>query len=744
MNNDSKNYGDYSMLDLFRMEMENQKTELNRGLLELENSTGVDVLESLMRAVHSIKGAAQLVDVRAIVRIAHALEESLLEIQSDKVTLSREVIDKLLFAVDVMVNVTHYSDEEIMDWGQKREKIVLDIETSLHDIIDGKVDDFFTVANEIDKKVLADVESGETDHRHEVSHEEIIRVDALKLSKVLSLAAESLVETRRFENVKNSLFNYKKKQNELLLQLERFNHLLEDQYIHDTVKEELHSIMKNGLGLQQYLSQRMADLDSFWGRVSAAANTLHNEILSVRMRPFAVVVQALPRMVRDISRRLDKKVKLRMTGLATMADREVLKRIDTTIVHLIQNAIDHGIEFSDKRKTRQKPEFGTIILQVSQTAGMLYIVVEDDGRGIDIGRLRVQLVEKNIVEKLDVSGLTDEEVLDFMFMPGFSTRKTVSEISGRGVGLDVVKDAISFLGGIVKVTTVLGKGTQFRLLLPLTVSVVRVLLVVIKNESYAFPLTDINYVTRVSRSEVKSDKNGSYIIREQRFVTLISGAQVLGYENEEGNCQLDIELVSFGVGDYEIAMVVDSLEGEAELSIQGVEQYVNRTSHVSSAAIKEDGALSLVLDVEGVALHIRELRRSVGLWPIKCVYKAPPKKNALLVIGVDELSKKKEKLMQQTDHNVFVARSMDDAWRKVLEYEFDIIVMECISHSKIKNIIRLISRIRNELLLCDVPIFLLGEEKNFNEFGDLSTLLPLHFMTEKEFTSSFLASSVTT
>ncbi len=739
MSKDLQNYGDYSMLDLFRMEMENQKTELNRGLLELENNPEADVLESLMRAVHSIKGAAQLVDVRAIVRIAHALEESLLEIQRGKVALSREVIDKLLFAVDVMVNVTHYSDEEIMDWGQKREKIVLDIETSLHDIVDGKADNFFTVENEIDQKVLADVESEKTYQKNEASHEEIIRVDALKLSKVLSLAADSLVETRRFENVKNSLFNYKKKQNRLLLQLERFNRLLEDQYVPDTIKEELHSIIKNGLGLQQYLSQRMADLDSLGGRVSAAANTLHNEILSVRMRPFAVVVQALPRMVRDISRRLDKKVKLRMTGLATLADREVLKRIDTTIVHLIQNAIDHGIEFTAKRKTRKKPEFGTIVLQVSQTAGMLFIVVEDDGRGIDIARLRMQLVEKDIVDEFAVAKLKDEEVLDFMFMPGFSTRKTVSEISGRGVGLDVVKDAISFLGGIVKVTTVLGKGTQFRLLLPLTVSVVRVLLFVIKEESYAFPLTDINYVTRVSRSEIKSDENGSYIIREQRLVTLISGAQMLGYANGEGNCQLDIELVSFGAGDCEVAMVVDSLEGEAELSIQSVEQYVNRASHVSSAAIKEDGGLSLVLDVEGVAQRIRELRRSVGLWSIKCVYKAPPKKNALLVIGVDELSKGKEKLMQQTDHNVFVAKSMGDAWRKVLEYDFDIIVMEYISHSK--NIIRLIGRIRNELLLRDVPIFLIGEEKYFDDFDNLSTLLPLHFFTEKQFTSELLVSS---
>ncbi len=736
MSEDGKKYADYSMLDLFRMEMESQKSELNRGLLELEKKPGIEVFDSLMRSVHSIKGAAQLVDVRAIVRIAHALEEAFLEIQNGKLILSRNVIDKLLFAVDVMVNVTHFSDEEIMGWGHKREKVVLDIEASLNDIVDGKEDDFFTVSNEIDQKVLADAESEVGSENHEANHEEIIRVDALKLSKVLNLAAESLVETKRFEGVKASLFNYKKKQNDLLAQLDQFSQLLKEQYVHDSVKDELNIIIKNGLNLQQDLSRRMSELDSFEGRASAAAYTLHNEILSVRMRPFAIVVQALPRMVRDVAHRLNKSVRLRMTGLATLADREVLKRIDTTIVHLIQNAIDHGIEFSEKRKSAGKSETGTIALQVSQTAGMLYVVVEDDGRGIDVDRLRKQLVEKNIVEALAVINLTDEEILDFMFLPGFSTRKIVSEISGRGVGLDVVKDAISSLGGTIKVSTVLGKGTEFRLLLPLTISVVRLLLVRIRDESYAFPLTDINYVARIGREDINFNKKGSYILREQKLVYLVNGGQVLGYDNEDGNCQLDIDLVFFGSGDSEMGMVVDSLEGETELSIQGVEQYLNKMSHVSSATIKEDGELSLVLDVASMEQMIENIRRNGGLWEIKCVYKAPPKKNAILVTGVGSFFQKYQMVLEEMNYNVLVAGNIKDAWRKVLEYDFDLVVMECLSQGK--GNAYLIARIREELSQHELPVVLVGSQNDFNELELSLNYQSIHFVAKEKFDSSVL------
>ena len=238
----------------------------------------------------------------------------------------------------------------------------------------------------------------------------------------------------------------------------------------------------------QMISERLTELEFFVHRAENLADRLYRTALATHMRPFEDGVQGLPRMVRDLARQLGKDVTFDIIGRATEVDRDILERLEAPLNHLLRNAIDHGIETPAERLAAGKPAAGTIRLEARHQAGMLSITVSDDGRGVDVEQVRRSIVSKNLVTA-DVAGeLTAPELLEFLFLPAFSTAATVTEISGRGVGLDVVQRMVQEAGGVVRAVSEPGKGMCFHLQLPLTLSVLRALLVDIAGEPYAFPL----------------------------------------------------------------------------------------------------------------------------------------------------------------------------------------------------------------------------------------------------------------
>src|SRR5262249_2311773 len=245
------------------------------------------------------------------------------------------------------------------------------------------------------------------------------------------------------------------------------------------------------------------------------------------MRPLADGIRGFPRLVRDVARQLGKQAKFEVVGETTGVDRDILDILEAPLNHLIRNALDHGLETPDERRAARKDPTGTIRLGAGHRAGMLQIVLGDDGRGIDLVRLRAKVVEKGLTTATMAARLSDSELLDFLFLPGFSTKEKVTEISGRGVGLDVVQSMVQAVRGSVRVTSQLGKGTRFILQLPITGSVIRALLLEIAGEPFAFPLSRIDRILMLDRQEVRELEGKPHMILDGQPLGLVEAAQVL-------------------------------------------------------------------------------------------------------------------------------------------------------------------------------------------------------------------------
>ena len=282
--------------------------------------------------------------------------------------------------------------------------------------------------------------------------------------------------------------------------------------------------------------------------------------------PLANGVRGFPRLVRDVSRQLGKQVKFEVVGETTGVDRDILDGLEAPLNHLIRNALDHGLEMPEERRAAGKNPAGTIRLEARHRAGMLQIILGDDGRGIDLDRLRVTVVEKGLTTAPVVSRLSEAELLDFLFLPGFSTKEEVTEISGRGIGLDVVQSMVQAVRGSVRVSSQLGKGTRFILQLPLTVSVIRALLAEIAGEPFAFPLNRIDRILMLDRHDIRDLEGKPHMLLDDQPVGLVEAAQVLELPAApRENSRLPVVVASDR--SHRFGVVVDRFLGERDLRV---------------------------------------------------------------------------------------------------------------------------------------------------------------------------------
>ena len=353
-----------------------------------------------------------------------------------------------------------------------------------------------------------------------------MRVTADSLNRLLGLAGESLVESRWLKPFSESLIRLKHLHQETGKAVRHLHEVLPPPAL-QRVQTDLAAVEKELLECQQLLSDRLTAIDMFDRRSSNLSHRLYDAALACRMRPFADGVQGFPRVVRDLARSLGKQARLEIVGEATQVDRDIVQKLEAPLGHLLRNAVDHGLETPEERRTAGKSVEGTIRLEARHSAGMLQVIVSDDGRGVDIEKVRGAVVKRNMVAAETASKLSEAEILEFLFLPGFTLKETVTEISGRGVGLDVVQDMVKQVRGIVRVSSQPGKGTRFQLQLPVTLSVVRTLLVEISGEPYAFPLTSISGAVKVTNDRIERTEGRQHFDLDGRSIGLVTAHQVL-------------------------------------------------------------------------------------------------------------------------------------------------------------------------------------------------------------------------
>lgn len=325
--------------------------------------------------------------------------------------------------------------------------------------------------------------------------------------------------------------------------------------------------------------------------------SLHESVMKVRMVPIESVVQKFPRMIRDLSKKLDKKMELYMTGEDTELDRTVVDQIGDPLQHLLRNSADHGLESAETRRKRGKPEVGSIHLNAFQEGNNVIIEVSDDGNGIDTESVKNKAIERGLITPEQGAALSQKEIIDFLFMPSFSMAKKISDVSGRGVGLDVVKSNIETLGGDVEVKSVLGEGSKFIVRLPLTLAIIQALMVEVRNEKYAISLGSIETIEEIIADEIKFVQAKEVIHIRGMVIPLIRLDQLLDCEPEDEERE-SLTVIIVRKGDKFAGIIVDELNGQQEIVIKSLGKYINNsTKIISGATVLGDGEVALILDV---------------------------------------------------------------------------------------------------------------------------------------------------
>lgn len=333
--------------------------------------------------------------------------------------------------------------------------------------------------------------------------------------------------------------------------------------------------------------------------LESVTTNLHESVMKVRMVPIETVVQKFPKMIRDLSKKLDKKMKLFMSGEETELDRTVVDEIGDPLMHLLRNSADHGLESAEVRKERGKPEVGSIFLDAYQDGNNVIIEVRDDGNGIDVEAVKKKAIERGTITPEQAENMADKDVIGLLFLPSFSTSEKVTDVSGRGVGLDVVKSKIESLSGEVEVKTKLGEGSTFIIRLPLTLAIIQALMVEVGGEKYAIPLGSIQTIEDVEPAEIKYVQAKEVINLRGTVIPLIRLNEVLDNESTKKPDE-NLLVIIVKKGDKLAGLVVDELMGQQEIVIKSLGNYINKNKIISGATILGDGEIALILDTNAL------------------------------------------------------------------------------------------------------------------------------------------------
>jgi two-component system, chemotaxis family, sensor histidine kinase and response regulator WspE len=679
------------MLDLFRLEVEAQGQVLTAGLLALERSpTAADQLEECMRAAHSLKGAASIVGLQAGVRVAHAMEDCFVAAQHGGLLLQQCQIDRLLRGVDLLGR----------------------LETSPAG--SGEVDGFLAdlrqaidAPEEARRAIAAPVSAPEVAVGRETS-ERVLRVTAQHLNRLLGLTGESLVESRRLKPFIDSLLRIKRLHTEASVAIGGARETLVGRVAGKATDDALAAAQKIMVECDELLAQRLLQLEMFDGRTTGLANRLYEEALACSMRPFADAVPRLPRMIRDLGRELGKPARLEIVGEATQVDRDVLERLDAPLGHLLRNAVDHGIESPEQRRTAGKPAEGLIRLEARHTAGVLQILISDDGDGIDLEALRAAIVRRKLATVDFARTLSEAEVLEFLFLPGFTLKDTVTEISGRGVGLDAVASMVRQLRGSVRLTSRRGVGSRIVLQLPLTLSIVRTLLAEVGGEPYAFPLAYISRTLSLQRAQIESLEGRQLFEFEGRPVGLVDACQVLGGISKaaDGACA---SVIIIGESTNSYGLAVDRFLGERELVVRPLDARLGKVKDIAAAALMEDGTPVLIVDVEDLRQSIERLISTERLTKLPQAAGSQLGKSRKRVLVVDDSLTVRElerKLLDSCGYEVEVAVNGMEGWNSVRTGKFDLVVTD-VDMPRMDGI-ELVRLIRSDPVLKSLPVLIVS------------------------------------
>ena len=579
---------DPALLQDFLVESEELLQGMDQDMVTLESvPNDADLLNRIFRALHTIKGTSGFLGFDPIVKLAHRAEDVLNGLRRGECPLTRRMMDALLSARDQLGRML--KDLRNQQFGEYAlDDILLELEEvqkpaegnrPLGEIlVSEKVIPPETLASALEEQAQGSekklgeilVEKGATSAAEagnaliqqrtgseKPADAQTMRVDVRKLDELINLVGELVLERNRLVRLSRDLANGS---------LER-------------------DAFEGALALST-------------ARLSFVTEELQIAGLKARMVPIESVFRKFPRLVRDVARALDKQVQLVLDGQETEMDKTMVELIGDPLVHLVRNSLDHGIESPEVREQAGKPRDGTIRLEAAQEGDQIVITVSDDGAGIDPNRILSKAIEKGLVAPDRARSLTKHEILDFIFLPGFSTAEKVNDLSGRGVGMDVVRSNLRKLNGTVELDSEVGRGTTMRLHLPLTLAILPVLLVEVSGEIYALPLRSVLASRRIHSGQIHLVEGREVLQLGRETVPLLRLRELFGLP--PGGSESGQKVVILGIGGQRVALLVDKFIGQESTVIKPLGAYLHGSAQVAGATISGDGRVRLVLDPSGL------------------------------------------------------------------------------------------------------------------------------------------------
>ncbi len=722
------------MLDLFRVELENNTRTLEAGLVEVERDQSPGKIEPLMRAAHSIKGAARIVGLNTAVTLAHAMEDVLSAAQRGKRSLCPEVVDCLLKSNDLFVSLSRLEVVDLSGALDTHAGQIQDMAGQLRIFLEEgdasqrempapspSPPSITTQSTPLAVKILPPEESApavcvpentarparRASDRSRSSQEKaepgLVRVMAENMNHLMGLAGECLVQAQSVKTFYDNLLEMKKGLCDLEKPLKLILEAGQDKTVDATnIQEVLNRLVE----AQEASARDIAHFERFSRRLEHLAHRLYGEVISSRMVPFSDGLHGFSRMVRDLAKETGKKVRFEIAGASTPVDRDILEKLEAPLSHLIRNAVDHGMESPEERAAAGKPEEGRLVLEARHMAGMLNITLSDDGRGINPEYLRSKVVEKGYVTQDMAKSLSRAELFEFLFLPGFSTAKAVTEISGRGVGLDVVFNMAQEVGGSVRVDADAGKGARFHLQLPLTLSVLRTMLLEIAGEPYALPLSRIDRILRLPQGDIEEIEDHQYCTLDGEHVGILDARQLFHLPpSDNPSEQYAIVVISDRLNRYGLS--VDRFIGEQNLVVRPLDTRLGKVPNINAGAVLDDGSPVIIFDVDDLVRSIHQLLTSGKIQKVGSGRQlAEGKKKVLIVDDSLTVREVERRLLENAGYEVMVAVDGIDGWNTVISNSFDLLISDV--DMPRMNGIELVRKVKGAPLLRDLPVMIVS------------------------------------
>jgi len=578
----------------FVVEAEENLHKVEENLLELERDPGnEELINATFRAMHTLKGGAGFLGLKAIVEVAHAAEDLLGKLRNKEITFTPEMNDLILEAVDFIRSALqrYEAGEEVevpeglvsrlrgfegaegeRTQGESVEELLdrfgfshlkgRPIEEILEELIllppDERPQELIEALDKIVVREGAPAEERAIQQEEEkkvpvkTEGEKVLRIDVHKIESLMNLVGELVLERNRLLRVFQRLYG-------------------------------------------EYQSKTLDELETVVSSLDRIVGDLQLAVMKTRMQPVKRLFQKFPRVVRDLARMLGKEVELVLEGEDVEMDKTVLEKLEEPLIHLIRNAVDHGIETPKEREKAGKPLKGTVKLSAYYYGDRIFVEVADDGRGIDVEKVKQKALEKGIISSDRAEKMTEKDILFLIFHPGFSTKEQTSEVSGRGVGMDVVMNMVSAFRGTIDLETVKGKGTKVILSFPLTVGIIRSLLVSVGGRLFAIPIYSVLEIIQGEDAQVTTVSGREVLILRELTIPLIN----LGEALQIGGGRVGYVIVS-QVGSQKVAFTVEDLFGDEEVVVKPLGKIVGEIQGISGATITGDGKVVLILDLDGI------------------------------------------------------------------------------------------------------------------------------------------------